>query len=170
MTKKHSSKIIVGVVIIVSALVGGLVVMTTPLRFVDLVEPKINEITPANFYAEYSQNPNDYIFIDVRPLDQYIKEHPAGAINMPLETLYNQRHYLPKHGKTIALICGGTQASGVAFSYLQHFGFFNIVRVSGGLPAWKAANLPTTMGDQPYQNATSTNGAAIIQILGPKCT
>jgi rhodanese-related sulfurtransferase len=172
MTKKTQKKIIIGALMLLSAIAGGLIVMTTPLRFVDIVEPQINNVSPTNFYAEYKQNPNNYIFIDVRPEDQYAKEHPKGAINMPLETLYNQRQYLPKSGKTIVLICGGNQASGVAFSYLQHYGFFNIVRIPGGLPAWKAAGLPTVTGDQPNGVSTTTpSTSAYIQVpAGPKCT
>lgn len=158
-----------GVLMLLGVIAGGLVVLTTPLRFVDLVEPRITEISPATFYAEFKQDPNDYIFIDVRPQGQYTQEHPVGAVNMPLETLYNERHYLPKHGKTIALICGGTQASGVGFSYLQHFGFFNIVRVTGGLPAWKAAGLPTVTGNEPYQSTPSAT-SSVSMALSPRCT
>lgn len=168
MIKKHP-RILIGIAALLSMVVGGFVVLVTPLRFVDLVEPKITEISPATFYAEFKQDPNNYIFIDVRPQSQYLQEHPVGAVNMPLERLYNERPFLPKHGKTIALICGGNQASGVGFSYLQHFGFFNIVRVTGGLPAWKAAGLPTATGAAPYQSDTGATSSVSL-VPSPRCT
>lgn len=143
-------------VFMLGIIAGVAVVLATPLRFVNLVEPTITEISPADFYAAFNVNPDEFMFIDVRPQQEYKAEHPVGAVNMPLETLYNQRRYLPRHGKTIALICGGAQASGVAFSYLQHFGFLNLVRVTGGLPAWKAAGLPTVAGPLPNGNQTSS--------------
>jgi rhodanese-related sulfurtransferase len=160
---------IAGAALILGAAVGAFGVLTTPLRFFDLVQPMINEITPAAFYAAYEKDPSDYIFIDVREADAYAKEHPIGAVNMPLETLYVQRHVLPKRGKTIALICGGNQASGVAYSYLQHFGFFNIMRVTGGLPAWKSAGLPTVVGSEPYQTSSASSSVS-LQSSAVRCT
>src|SRR3989344_6855361 len=147
---------------VVTFIIGGLVVLITPLRFVNLVEPQITEIAPTDFYAKFKANPNNFMFIDVRPQNEYTAEHATGAVGMPLETLYSQRNYLPKSGKTIALICGGSQASGVGFSYLQHFGFFNLIRVTGGMPAWKSAGLPTVKGSYPYGDvATSTLSYAL---------
>lgn len=136
-------------------IVAAGVIMTTPLRFIPLVEPTIHEIKPVDFYALYEENPDKYMFIDVRTHDDYIAGHAQGAVNMPLETLYNQRHYLPKHGKTIVLICNGAQASGVAYGYLEHFGFLNLMRVTGGVPAWKAAGLPIVTGEQAFAGSTT---------------
>jgi rhodanese-related sulfurtransferase len=139
----------------IGIVIGALLVLVTPLRFFDLVEPQINEISPPTFYHEFTAAPDNYIFIDVRTNADYVAGHAPGAINVPLETLYTQRHFLPKHGKTIAIICNNAQASGVAFSYLQHFGFYNIVRVTGGMTAWKADGLPVVIGDFPYASTTS---------------
>jgi rhodanese-related sulfurtransferase len=126
--------------------VAGTAIMLTPLRFLSIIEPSIHEILPADFYKVYSESPDSYIFIDVRSVEEYNAEHAEGSISMPLETLYTQRRYLPKHGKTIVLICNGTQASGVGYGYLEHNGFLNLMRVTGGVPAWKAAGLPTILG------------------------
>lgn len=41
------------------------------------------------------------------------------------------------------LICSGGRASGVAYSYLQHFGFSNIARIEGGIEQWALNELPT---------------------------
>lgn len=114
----------------------------TPLRYVNIVEPTIHDIDPAEFYKLLQEHPDDYIFIDVRGKDAYDRLHATGSILMPLHTLYNERHNLPKHGKTIVLICSGGIASGVGYSYLEHYGFRNIRRIHGGIEMWQAARLP----------------------------
>lgn len=119
------------------------VVYLTPLKWLNLVEPKIHDVLPALFYQELEENPEKIIFIDVRPEDVYSREHVKGSINIPLHMLYDERHNLPKHEKKIVLICGGGKASGVGYSYLEHYGFLNLRRVAGGIEAWKEAGLPT---------------------------
>jgi len=123
-------------------LATALVIYLTPIKNFNLIEPKINEISPEAFNSLYQANPDKYIFIDVRSEDSYNTIHAIGSISMPLNTLYEQRHILPKNDKEIVLICSGFSASGVGFSYLQHFGFFNIKRVTGGIESWKIAGLP----------------------------
>lgn len=114
----------------------------TPLKHIAFIEPKVHDETATELYTKMTANPEDYIFIDVRGTDAYNFGHAEGSISMPLHTLYSERKNLPKVGKTIVLICSGGSASGVAYSYLQHFGFFNIVRSEGGVEAWEAAGLP----------------------------
>lgn len=131
-----------GLIFVLGLIVSASLIYLTPLKWITVIEPTVTDITPADFYAEYKGNEDQYIFIDVRGEDSYNRLHAAGAINMPLHTLYNERHNLPKKGKKIVLICSGALASGVAFSYLQHYGFFNIVRVEGGIEAWQLEGLP----------------------------
>jgi rhodanese-related sulfurtransferase len=147
-------------------LVAFAAIMATPLRFLPIVEPTIHEISPASFHELYAAHPDSYVFIDVRTHADYIAGHAEGSVNMPLETLYNQRRYLPKHGKTVVLICNGAQASGVAYGYLEHYGFLNLMRVTGGVPAWKAAGLPIVTGESQFRVSTTTNpvsyGTAVV--------
>lgn len=125
----------------------GLAVMSliylTPLKHLNFIEPTFDDITPTQFHAEYTKNPDAYIFIDVRDIFSYNTLHAVGAISMPLHTLYDQRRVLPRHGKTIVLICTGGRASGVGFMYLQHYGFYNILRVKGGIEEWVNEEQPT---------------------------
>jgi len=114
----------------------------TPLKWITVIEPKINDIDPSVFNADFEKTPSKYVFIDVRPEDAYRLVHAKGSINMPLHTLYDQRLILPKHGKQIVLICSGGRASGIGYSYLQHYGFFNINRIEGGIELWIAEGLP----------------------------
>jgi len=124
------------------AAIAVLLIYLTPLKWVNLVEPKIKDVLPTLFYNEYRKNPRQYIFIDVRPPEAYNQKHAEGSINIPLHLLYDERKNLPKTGKVIVLICSGGRASGVAYHYLEHFGFLNLLRISGGIEAWEAVGLP----------------------------
>lgn len=119
----------------------------TPLKHIAVIEPAIDDIAPADFYELYQENPDDYVFLDVRNGQAYSRLHAAGSELQPLHTLYTERLFLPKNNdKTIVFICSGGVASGVAFHYLQHHGFFNILRLEGGIEAWELAGLPTESG------------------------
>ena len=119
-----------------------LVVYLTPLKHLNIIEPTINDISPAEFYELFRENPEDYVFIDVRPSFAYDEKHAEGSINIPLFGLYTEREFLPKRDQTIALICTGGSASGVGYSYLEHYGFLNLLRIGGGNEAWEEAGLP----------------------------
>ena len=121
----------------------------TPLRWLSPVEPKINDVLPQLFYSEYKKSPEQFIFIDVRPPEAYAEKHAQGSINIPLHMLYDERRNLPKSGKEVVLICSLGRASGVAYSYLEHYGFRNLRRISGGIEAWEAAGLPLESGQGP---------------------
>lgn len=127
---------------VAAVFVTSTLIYLTPLKHINIIEPVINDIEAEEFYREFEKNPDHYIFLDVRSLDAYTKLHAKGSKNQPLHTLYNERHVLPKQGKEIILICSGGIASGVAFSYLEHFGFFNIRRIAGGIESWQAQGLP----------------------------
>lgn len=127
---------------IVGGLAIGLLIFYTPLRYTPFIEPVTKNITNTDFYSLYKQAPDSYIFIDVRDAETYADGHPAGAINIPLAKLYTERVNLPFSEKKIVLICAGNSASGVGFSYLQHYGFNNIERIPGGYREWLIAGLP----------------------------
>lgn len=137
----YSLKTVV-VVSISTALLTAACIYLTPLKWVTVLEPHINDIDPTTFNEDFTMHPEKYVFIDVRPEAMYNTAHAKGSINMPLHTLYDTRHTLPKKGKTIVLICSGGRASGVGYHYLQHFGFFNINRIEGGIEKWIVDGLP----------------------------
>ena len=130
-------------IFILGAAITSFLIYSTPLRYTDKIEPKIHDIESKEFYEAYKINPDGYIFIDVRSEDSYKKTHALNSLSVPLHTLYDDRHILPKEGKEIVLICSGGRASGVAYSYLEHFGFKNISRIEGGIETWIENGLPT---------------------------
>lgn len=128
--------------VLAAILATASLILLTPLRHAPLVEPTIDDIEPVEFYEEFVANPEKFVFIDVRPETSYRNVHAKGSINMPLHTLYDERHRLPMRGKEVILICSGGRASGVGYSYLEHYGFFNVRRVAGGIERWNEAGLP----------------------------
>lgn len=131
-----------GLVALGIVLGAGLIYFTC-LKYGQLVEPKIHDIKAQEFYNEYVNNKDKYIFMDVRGPDAYNNLHAEGSFNQPLHTLYTERLNLPRNtDKEIILICSGGVASGVAYSYLEHYGFRNIHRVDGGIESWVSAGLP----------------------------
>lgn len=149
---------------VATVLITVLAIYLTPLKWFNLIEPTVKDIDPATFYNDFKVNKDKYIFIDVRPESEYNKVHAVGSINIPLYMLYDARHALPKTGKEIVLICSLGRASGVAYGYLQHYGFFNIVRVKGGVENWIKEGLPT--------EGSAPSGKPIALITNPlvRCT
>lgn len=127
---------------LLGSLVSALTIYLTPLKNLNIVEPTIKDIDPKVFYEEFRKDSNKFLFVDVRYPTDYFAEHAEGAINIPINLLYTEKNTLPKTGKTIVLICTGGALSGVAYGYLEHFGFTNLRRIEGGITAWRALGLP----------------------------
>ena len=115
----------------------------TPLHFVNLIDPPVRSESPSAVYAKIKERPNDFLFIDVRTPSAYEAGHAEGSVNIPIHDFYDDRRVFPRAGKTIVLICGDSKLAGVAYGYLQLYGFHNLVRVEGGLAEWKSEGLPT---------------------------
>lgn len=134
-------------VFLLGTILTAAIIYLTPLKHIAIIEPTIDDITPEEFYTLYEANPDKYIFLDVRGATAYNRLHADGSKNQPLHTLYSERAFLPKNtDQEIILICSGGVASGVGFSYLEHYGFFNVKRIAGGIEAWEAADLPVVTG------------------------
>lgn len=140
-------RIVVGLGILFTGVV--LTLLIPAIRYTDVLEPRVSDIDPGIIAPLIAENPDKYLFIDVRPPEMYAKLHAEGSINIPIHLFYDKRKdEFPKNtDKTIVLICSGGRLSGVAYSYLQHYGFRNIVRVGGGIENWQAQGYKTVLGD-----------------------
>lgn len=125
-----------------AGIASAVIYFTPALRYSPIVAPVVIDIDPVTFQEMRMENPEKFVFLDVRQATTYAKEHAEGAESLPLQKLYTEKENLPREGKTIVLICSGGSASGVGYSYLEHYGFTNILRVAGGIESWKAAGLP----------------------------
>lgn len=131
-----------GVIILATIVLTALAIYLTPLKHFDLIAPTMNEIDPKAAYTDMQQQPNDYLFIDVRDPSVYVAAHAQGAINMPIATLTTEHYTLPMSGKKIVLICTTGQLAAVAYGYLQNWGFQNLLHITGGLNNWNNEGLP----------------------------
>jgi len=75
------------------------------------VKEILNEIRESNNYDEpFSldkiRERDDVFFLDVRPLDEYEKEHISGAVSIPIKELANRIHEVSKD-KLVIAYCRG---------------------------------------------------------------
>ena len=92
---------------------------------------------------------DDAVIIDVRPVEEYVAAHIKGALSMPLETINEQLVNLDKD-KEIVAYCRGPHCvlAPQAMEILRSHGF-HVRRLIDGLPEWRMANLPVSLGAQP---------------------
>lgn len=91
----------------------------------------------------------DVVVLDVRPREEYVAGHIAGALSMPLVELKRRLADLPA-GKTIVAYCRGPYCilAAEAVRLLRRRGF-NAVRLADGFPEWRDAGLPTEAAASP---------------------
>lgn len=84
----------------------------------------------------------DVIVLDVRDKDSYAKEHIAGAKNIPLSELMENRDNLPK-GKPIVTYCWDITCAMATHAALELAGKgFKVKDLFGGIEAWKKKGFP----------------------------
>ncbi len=85
---------------------------------------------------------DDVHLIDVRGGAEWRDGHIAGATHVPLGYLSARLEELPPGRLAVQCRSGGRSA--IAASLLRRLGRGDVVNVSGGIDAWRAAGLPTT--------------------------
>ena len=79
--------------------------------------------------------------LDVRNASEWNSGHIEGARHI-------MAGHLPAHvgefrdGPPVAIVCGGGYRSTVAASILERAGITNLMNVTGGMNAWRAAGRP----------------------------
>ncbi len=128
------------VYLIVGVLLASVIIYLTPLRHLNLIPNKVEFIKAAEFYEKFKANPDEYVLVDIRP--EFLRfDYPENAINASLFRLSEEWKTLPKD-KNIVIFCEENFSESVAYGYLEHQGFTNIVAIDGGRTAWKEAGLP----------------------------
>lgn len=98
----------------------------------------IKEINILQFQKLLSENKLKYILIDVRNTEEYKIAHLKNSLNIPLSELKTQDYSnLIKSTKTCFVYCNLDSRSVFASKFLTKQGL-NIIRIQGGLTAWKA--------------------------------
>lgn len=88
-------------------------------------------------------NREDGVILDVRDADEYRAGHIAGSINIPAGQLAERLAELDKYkDKPLIVACKGGPASSTAGKTLKAKGFSRLMRLQGGLQAWRDEKLP----------------------------
>jgi cysteine synthase/rhodanese-related sulfurtransferase len=87
--------------------------------------------------------------VDVRSLDEYVAQHPAGAINAPLPDIAaGLPTVLPDdRDAPILTVCKVGERSLLGMLLLKASGYQHVKSVRGGLDAWVKAGLPTSSSE-----------------------
>lgn len=113
-----------------------------------VTEKGISEMSPAGarpgIEAAYSQ------FVDVRTPEEYASGHAYRAKNIPLDTLEQNLDKLERN-EPVYVICETGSRSKKATDILDANGFAQVINVTGGTQAWRAAGMP--MAESPTGNA-----------------
>ena len=99
----------------------------------------ITEVSPTEAQTAVSKAYSQ--FVDVRTTEEYAGGHASRAINIPLDTLAANLDKLEK-SEPVYLICESGNRSKKAAVLLKEAGYPNVLNVTGGTAAWRAANLP----------------------------
>jgi len=91
------------------------------------------------------------VFVDLRPRDDFVKGHIAGAINMNIAGAFNRNMIEQKISKaqTVIFYCYGVQClrSYTACVRAVSWGYQQVKYFRDGLPAWVAADYPVESGN-----------------------
>ena len=72
------------------------------------------------------------LLLDVRSASEFAPEHPAQAINIPLETL---RDHLPERGRPIVVYCHTGVRAAIAAKWLRAAGYTDVHNL-GAITHW----------------------------------
>jgi rhodanese-related sulfurtransferase len=113
-------------------------------EIVDLARKSPDVIEPAAAKALLDAN-SAITLVDVRGLDEYAKQHPTGAFNVPLADIASGAASVLPEDKNAPILttCKVGERSLTGMLLLKARGYKDVKSVKGGLDAWLAAGLPT---------------------------
>ena len=82
--------------------------------------------------------------LDVRTDREWEAGHIEGAVNIHGGLLADRLDEVPAGDAALGVVCDGAYRSTVAASVLERAGRDNVVNITGGMRAWRAAGLPVT--------------------------
>ncbi len=82
------------------------------------------------------------VLIDVSEPAQYASGHPIGARSVPLEAIEGSKELPKNKALPVIVVCPTGTRAPRAVAALKKLGFDNARVLSGGVAAWRAANLP----------------------------
>ena len=109
---------------------------------------------PADVSAAMAETTPPFL-LDVRDAAELEKDgYIKGAVNLPVRTVTQNLDKLPSLDAKIIVYCGSGQRGGMLMGALRLLGYTNVYNMSGGLGAWKTANLAVETGSMPAEAKT----------------
>ena len=117
-----------------------------PLASILDLARKSSDVLDAKSARTFLETTRNSSLVDVRSLEEYEKQHPQGALNIPLADLAKGEPALLSEDKDtpILTVCKVGERSLHGMLLLKAQGYRNVKSVAGGLDAWLAAGLPTS--------------------------
>jgi rhodanese-related sulfurtransferase len=78
----------------------------------------------------------DAVVLDVRTPGEYMAGHIPGAQLLPIEELEGRINEVPRHVKTLFVVCQGGTRSAAACEILSKSGYINLVNIYDGTASW----------------------------------
>lgn len=102
------------------------------------------EVSPAEL--ERMQQDANILVLDVRTPAEYAAGHVPGAINIPHESIAAQLELLQRHrDQPVVLYCQSGRRATLAAEVLERAGFSGLKHLTGDMPGWREAGLPTAV-------------------------
>ncbi|MDR7342183.1 rhodanese-related sulfurtransferase [Pantoea alhagi] len=97
----------------------------------------------SDVYHSQKQGDTDYVLVDVRSQEAFLKAHVPGAINIPTRSITPERMADYSRDTLFVVYCAGPHCNGVhrAAVRLAGLGFF-VKEMIGGLTGWVDEGLP----------------------------
>jgi rhodanese-related sulfurtransferase len=90
---------------------------------------------------------DDYAFVDVRRMDEYVEGHVEGALFITVDDILARIDELPE-GKKLLFICAAGVRSGLACEMAAAMGIDSdrLYNIEEGTPTWIEKGYPTSTG------------------------
>ena len=116
------------------------------VKYISGLPDGFNGVAPAK--AQEQMAATKVFVLDVRePKELQDNGFIKGAVNIPIRTLAKNLDKLPAKDQPILVYCAIGHRGALALEALNLLGYTNVKSISGGVNAWKAANLPVEMGE-----------------------
>lgn len=88
-------------------------------------------------------NRENALILDVRENNEYSEGHIINSLHIPLSNIKTRMNELEKYkSQNVIVACRSGNRSSHACATLKKEGFEQVFNLSGGVMAWKSANLP----------------------------
>ena len=88
---------------------------------------------------------NNALIVDIRSENEFHNGHIINSIHIPSSYLKDRLSKFGKHrNRPIIMVCAVGRDTGKAGALLKDQGFKEVLRLNGGIAAWRNANYPLT--------------------------